>query len=103
MNIIITEEFENRVNLQKASDSFKRACFNWGIGRELYTAPFIFIPADRCNIDNGKCYDRFSVEKIRIDRKRITGLSIRNDTLNCRCFVWTQKSHDEEDNNGINS
>ena len=28
-----------------ASDSFKRACFNWGIGRELYSAPFICIPA----------------------------------------------------------
>ena len=28
----------------QASDSFKRACFNWGIGRELYTAPFIWIP-----------------------------------------------------------
>ena len=28
-----------------ASDSFKRACFNWGIGRELYTAPFIFVKA----------------------------------------------------------
>ncbi len=28
-----------------ASDSFKRACFNWGIGRELYTAPsIIFFP-----------------------------------------------------------
>lgn len=26
-----------------ASDSFKRACFNWGIGRELYTGPFIWI------------------------------------------------------------
>lgn len=26
-----------------ASDSFKRACVNWGIGRELYTAPFIWI------------------------------------------------------------
>lgn len=26
-----------------ASDSFKRACFNWGIGRELYTSPFIWI------------------------------------------------------------
>ena len=25
-----------------ASDSFKRACFNWGIGRELYTSPFIW-------------------------------------------------------------
>lgn len=29
----------------EASDSFKRACFNWGLGRELYTAPFIWIPA----------------------------------------------------------
>lgn len=26
-----------------ASDSFKRACFNWGIGRELYTAPTIWV------------------------------------------------------------
>lgn len=27
----------------QASDSFKRACVNWGIGRELYTAPFIYV------------------------------------------------------------
>lgn len=27
----------------QASDSFKRACFNWGIGRELYTAPNIYV------------------------------------------------------------
>lgn len=27
----------------ETSDAFKRACFNWGIGRELYTAPFIWI------------------------------------------------------------
>ncbi len=27
----------------QASDSFKRACFNWGIGRELYSAPFTYI------------------------------------------------------------
>ena len=27
----------------EASDSFKRAGFNWGIGRELYTGPFIFV------------------------------------------------------------
>lgn len=26
-----------------ASDSFKRACFNWGIGRELYDYPFICV------------------------------------------------------------
>ena len=33
-----------------ASDSFKRACFNWGIGRELYTAPFIWISAKDGNV-----------------------------------------------------
>lgn len=27
----------------QASDSFKRACVNWGIGRCLYTSPFIYI------------------------------------------------------------
>ena len=27
----------------ESSDSFKRAGFNWGLGRELYTAPLIFI------------------------------------------------------------
>ena len=27
----------------QASDAFKRACFNWGIGRELYTCPFVWI------------------------------------------------------------
>lgn len=33
-----------------ASDSFKRACFNIGIGRELYTAPFIWISSDKVSI-----------------------------------------------------
>lgn len=39
-----------------ASDSFKRACFNWGVGRELYTAPFIWITAKQGEITewNGK-------------------------------------------------
>ncbi len=38
------------------SDSFKRACFNWGIGRELYTSPKIFINLnkDEWKDDNGK-------------------------------------------------
>lgn len=36
-----------------ASDSFKRACVNWGIGRELYTAPKIFIRAKTDYVGNG--------------------------------------------------
>lgn len=72
----------------EASDSFKRACFNWGIGRELYTAPFTWIPADKCDINNGKCYDKFVVEKIIIEDKQIVALAIYNTTKKCRAFVW---------------
>lgn len=82
---------ESNTEAQKgeASDSFKRACFNWGIGRELYTSPFIFVGADKCNIQNGKCYDKFAVEKIKIENKKIVGLSIMNLSTKQRCFVWT--------------
>lgn len=36
-------ESGTEVEKSRASDSFKRACVNWGIGRELYTAPQIYI------------------------------------------------------------
>lgn len=63
-----------------ASDSFKRACVNWGIGRELYTAPFVWISAQDCNIQNRKCFDKFTVAEIGYDdRRRICDLSIRNE------------------------
>lgn len=80
---------ESNTEAQKgeASDSFKRACFNWGIGRELYTAPFIWVNANKCNIENGKCYDKFAVEKIVIEDKQIKAISIVNVTKGCRCYV----------------
>jgi len=66
----------------KASDSFKRACVNWGIGRELYTAPFIWVKGEV-----GK-FDKFAVEKITYtDAKEIDGLSIVNITTCLRAFV----------------
>jgi hypothetical protein len=37
-----------------ASDSFKRACFNWGIGRELYDYPIISIKLLDDEIKDGK-------------------------------------------------
>jgi hypothetical protein len=81
---------ESNTEAQKgeASDSFKRACFNWGIGRELYTAPFIWITADKCNIRDKKCYDKFIVEKIKIENKQVVALAIWNVTKNARAFVW---------------
>ena len=75
-----------------ASDSFKRACFNWGIGRELYTAPFIWIIKDNCKIekkqdtktgkDKWTCNDKFRVLEIDYnDNKEITKLVIVNKTI----------------------
>lgn len=90
---------ESNTEAQKgeASDSFKRACFNWGIGRELYTAPFIWIPAAKCNItDAKKCFDNFVVEKIVIEDKTIVALSILNTSSKAeklserRAFVWQE-------------
>jgi hypothetical protein len=88
---------ESNTEAQKgeASDSFKRACFNWGIGRELYTSPFIWIKAEKCNIKQVgnafKCFDEFIVEKIKIENKQITALAIWNKTKNCRAFVWQKE------------
>lgn len=85
---------ESNTEAQKgeASDSFKRACFNWGIGRELYTTPLIWVKAADCRIDdNGKCWDKFAVEAIRVQDKKITGLLIYNLTQKKRCFSWEIK------------
>lgn len=81
---------ESNTEAQKgeASDSFKRACFNWGIGRELYTSPFLWVKAEDCKIENGKCYDRFEVTKIVIENKKIMALAIWNTTTKKRVIVW---------------
>lgn len=67
----------------QASDSFKRACFNWGIGRELYTAPFIWIPVDKVKIQPKDhkfiTTEHFRVKKISYNENReISYLEIQN-------------------------
>lgn len=73
-----------------ASDSFKRAGTNWGIGRELYTAPFIWVPKNLVTIeDTGKkdkygnpvlrCKTRFYVSTMDVVDKRIVRLSIKDE------------------------
>lgn len=80
----------------QASDSFKRACFNWGIGRELYSAPFIWIPAGKANIqtkDGNKyfCHDRFTVKSIAYnDSREIAGLQLVNGN-GITVYEWQDK------------
>lgn len=80
---------ESNTEMEKglASDSFKRACFNWGIGIELYTAPFIWIGQEWANIKDGKCYDKFEVEKIETVNGKIMKIAIINSKTKARVFV----------------
>lgn len=77
----------------EASDSFKRACANWGIGRELYTKIPIKVfglPKTEKDAVDGS----FMVEKIKIENKEIVALSLmfkaNNSKEYTRCFVWTK-------------
>lgn len=73
----------------QASDSFKRAGFNVGIGRELYTAPFIWVSADKMQISKKTDYtgkeryytnDKFEVTEIGYDDNgEINKLKIVNE------------------------
>ena len=75
----------------QASDSFKRACVNWGIGRELYTAPKITIELNENEYTKDqnsriKVWAYFSVKSIGYDSKTrtITSLEIQDKYGNVR-------------------
>jgi hypothetical protein len=70
-----------------ASDSFKRACFNWGIGRELYTAPFMFVnkkdlqtleEVQQGNFKKWTCKDSFKVIDIQYIDEKIVYVKVLN-------------------------
>lgn len=64
---------ESRTEAEKgrASDAFKRACFNIGIGRELYDAPDIRVSLDPKEIYNGKlsAFVKFHVKEMEYSRE----------------------------------
>ena len=89
----------------ESSDSFKRACFNWGIGRELYTSPKIKIKGCTKQIKrNGKdvwvpefyAFDVVEMEVSDEMPRRITKLTIIGKTMvggynEVEIFSWTEK------------
>lgn len=99
-----TESYTEKEKGQ-ASDSFKRACVSLGIGRELYTAPFIWIPASKVNIqrrgDRYEIKDRFFVQRISYNENReISGLVIQNQHHQIVYVfqdpAWQQESNTQE-------
>lgn len=82
----------------RASDAQKRAAFAWGIGRELYSAPFIWIPLEGANIKGNKCYDKFRVKDIRYDGSRnISALIIENVTLGKSVYMYDARKKGEKE------
>ena len=86
-----------------ASDSFKRACFNWGIGRELYTSPFIWVSKDNCTIsqkgDKYTTFDTFRVKDISYnDIGEINGLTIVNTKTNKVVYTLGNNYADTNEN-----
>ena len=82
-----------------ASDSFKRACVNWGIGRELYTAPLIFVylsDGDFRHDNNGKHYlqnsIKFYVKEIGYDEKRQINKLVIVNQLGSECFTFDKNA-----------
>ena len=89
----------------QASDSFKRVCFNWGIGRELYSAPFIWIPTSKVQIqkkDNRYyCNESFHVASITYNVSReIAGFLIINDKGDS-IFEWKVQNKDIIKNDNV--
>lgn len=92
----------------QASDSFKRAGFNWGIGRELYSAPFIYIKLrndEFFNDKNGKLktYSKFKVFDIEYDENKNISLLVIGDNDDERFFygektIYKQKQRREPQN-----
>jgi hypothetical protein len=92
-----TESYTEKEKGQ-ASDAFKRACFNWGIGRELYTAPFIWVTDADIKGKDGRftTYDRFEVKEIGYTDKKITKLSIVNAKSRKVVYTLGKKAVEEK-------
>lgn len=94
-----TESYTEKEKGQ-ASDSFKRACFNLGIGRELYTAPAMFV--DKKNLKKhyeyqGKwyCKDRFQVTGIEYIGRRITKVDVLNESTG-KMLIFGEPASEKE-------
>ena len=74
----------------EASDSFKRAGFAWGIGRELYTSPFIWVKKDQ---DNDPKRSRYQVVAIDYKDNEISKLAIINEKTKQVVFSLGDKSN----------
>lgn len=104
---VAKEDIGTESNTEKekgeASDAFKRACVNIGIGRELYTSPFIWVTLDKSEVDRNdkgkwqlKPSVNFEVKHIAYNSKRtITELEIVDQNGRTRFTFPRSKSQSQ--------
>ncbi len=97
---------ESNTEKQKgeASDSFKRAGTNVGIGRELYTAPFIYIKLndgefykDQSGKVKGSASLRFTVADIGYNERREIDYLVIKDAKGVARYSYGKKSNKADD------
>lgn len=103
MHWVSKEDTGTESNTEKkkglASDSFKRACFNWGIGIELYDYPEIWIKLDPSEFDvdgnKGRLTNGFMMKSWRwyseINNGEVTLLACKDKNNKVR-FEWRKPS-----------
>ena len=85
----------------RASDAQKRAAFVWGIGRELYTAPDMWVkPADLKKLEKNErdkwvCKDKFIVTELEYNGDTICKVVIKN-VSNDRLLTFGQPAQAEQ-------
>ena len=72
----------------EVSDAFKRAAVSWGIGRELYSAPPIWVRMADCRSK----YDSFKVTAYECSGGRITCLRIMDQATGKEVFSYGRKA-----------
>ena len=88
------KESKQEAEKGEASDSFKRACVNWGIGRELYTAPTIWVDLKQGETytEKGNLYlsynVKFSVSEIEYNKNREITLLVIVDQNGAERYRW---------------
>ena len=77
---------ESNIEAEKglASDAFKRACFAFGIGESLYSAPDVWISLTDKDMFQGKLCQTFRVSEMTIEDGYITSLTIVDKWENVR-------------------
>ena len=73
-----------------ASDSFKRACFKWGFGAELYEAPFIWLKIPGISKEDAR-YMKFKVTEMEVADGKISRLVVINQQREV-VFSYGQRS-----------